>query len=153
VTELLLSPPRGVHHVGMTVRSLDRSLAWWKEMFGIEPAIEVRSSEPLDVRIQRAIGVAGAFLSYAFLPVGESMIELLEYHDPIGRDFSLSNSDIGAMHVALRIDDVQAQYDHMVAHGASFLHPPIALEGELAGIVFAYATDPDGLQVELWQQP
>jgi catechol 2,3-dioxygenase-like lactoylglutathione lyase family enzyme len=143
----------GVHHVGMTVRSLDRSLAWWKEMFGMEPVIEVRSEEPLAKEIQVAIGVPGAFLSYAFLPAGDTLIELLEYHDPIGRDFGLSNSDVGAMHVALRIDDVQAQYDHMVAHGASFLHPPIALEGDLVGVVFAYATDPDGLQVELWQEP
>jgi catechol 2,3-dioxygenase-like lactoylglutathione lyase family enzyme len=149
----LPAPPRGVHHVGMTVRSLDRSLAWWKEMFGLEPVIEIRSDEPLDPRIQTAIGVPGATMSYAFLPVGESMIELLEYHDPVGRDFSLSNSDVGAMHVALRIEDVQAQYDHMVARGASFLHPPIALEGELQGVVFAYAADPDGLQVEIWQQP
>jgi Glyoxalase/Bleomycin resistance protein/Dioxygenase superfamily len=122
-------------------------------MFGIEPAIEVRSTEPLDPRIQRAIAVPGAFLSYAFLAAGETLIELIEYHDPIGHDFSLSNSDVGAMHVALRLEDVQAHYEHMVARGASFLHPPIALEGELAGVVFAYATDPDGLQVELWQQP
>ena len=145
--------PRGVHHVGMTVRSLDRSLAWWKEMFDVGPVIEVRSEAPLDTRIQTAIGVPGAFLSYAFLSVGETMIELIEYHDPIGRDFSLSNSDVGAMHVALRIEDVQAQYDYMVAAGAAFLHPPIALEGELEGVVVAYATDPDGLQVEIWQQP
>ncbi len=144
---------RGVHHVGLTVRSLDRSLAWWKDMFDVEPAIEVRSTEPLDPRIQTALGVPGAFLSYAFVPVGETMIELLEYHDPIGRDFSLSNSDVGAAHVALRINDVQSQYEHMVARGATFLHPPIALEGELEGVVFAYASDPDGLQVELWQQP
>lgn len=144
---------RGVHHVGMTVRDLDRTLAWWKVMFDLEPAIEVRSTEPLDPRIQTALGVPGAFLSYAFLPVGEAMVELLEYHNPIGNDFSLSNSDVGAAHVALRINDVQQQYEHMVALGAKFLHPPIALEGELAGVVFAYASDPDGLQVELWQQP
>lgn len=144
---------RGVHHVGMTVRNLDLSLAWWKLMFDAEPTIEVRSTEPLDPRIQAALGVPGAFLSYAFIPVGETMIELLEYHDPIGRDFSLSNSDVGAAHVALRINDVQRQYEHMVSHGAVFLHPPIALEGELEGVVFAYASDPDGLQIELWQQP
>lgn len=143
----------GVHHAGMTVRSLDRSLAWWKEMFDMEPAIEVRSTEPLAEEIQVAIGVPGAFLSYAFMPAGDTLIELLEYHDPVGRDFALSNSDVGAMHVALRIDDVQAQYDKMVALGATFRHPPIALEGDLVGVVFAYAVDPDGLQVELWQEP
>jgi catechol 2,3-dioxygenase-like lactoylglutathione lyase family enzyme len=144
---------RGVHHVGMTVRNLDRSLEWWKQMFEAEPAIEVRSTEPLDPRIQTALGVPGAFLSYAFLSIGETMIELLEYHDPIGQDFSLSNKDVGATHVALRINDVQRQYEQMVERGATFLHPPIALEGELEGVVFAYASDPDGLQVELWQQP
>lgn len=142
----------GVHHVGMTVRSIDRSLAWWKEMFGMEPAIEVRETH-LSEAISAAIGVPGAYMSYAFLPAGDALVELLEYHDPTGRDFDLSNADVGAAHVALRIDDVQAQYDHMVAHGATFRHPPIALDGDLEGVVFAYAVDPDGLQVEIWQQP
>ncbi|MFL5843527.1 MAG: VOC family protein [Solirubrobacteraceae bacterium] len=142
----------GVHHAGMTVRNLDRSLAWWKQMFGMEPTIAVREVH-LPENITTAIGVPGAYMSYAFMPAGETLIELLEYHDPSGRDFELSNSDVGAMHVALRIDDVQAQYDHMVAEGATFRHPPIALDGDLEGVVFAYAVDPDGLQVEIWQEP
>ena len=142
----------GVHHVGMTVRSLDRSLAWWKEMFDMEPAIDVREAH-LSEEISTAIGVPGAFMSYAFMPAGDTLVELLEYHDPAGRDFDLSNADVGAAHVALRIDDVQAQYDKMVAKGATFRHPPIALDGDLEGVVFAYAVDPDGLQVEIWQEP
>jgi catechol 2,3-dioxygenase-like lactoylglutathione lyase family enzyme len=145
----------GVHHTGITVRDIDRSLAWYKTMFGLEPAILVRGDEPLPAEIGEAIGVPGARMDYAFLPVGDEghQIELLQYHDPVGRDFELSNKDVGATHVAIRIDDCVAQYEHMKANGANFRHPPIVLDGDLEGVAFAYATDPDGIQVEIWQQP
>jgi catechol 2,3-dioxygenase-like lactoylglutathione lyase family enzyme len=142
----------GIHHTGITVRDLDRSLAWFKQMFEFEPSVEIRDSVLAD-EIGEAIGVPGATLSYAFLPVGDGQIELLEYHHPSGSDFSLGNNDVGAMHVCVRVDDVPKQYEHMVAQGASFRHPPIVLTGELAGVAFAYATDPDGVQVEIWQEP
>lgn len=145
----------GVHHTGVTVRDIDRSLEWYRTMFGLEPAVLVRGDEPLAPEIGEAIGVPGARMHYAFLPVGDGgdQIELLEYLDPVGADFTLSNKDVGATHIAIRVDDCVAQYEHMTAHGAQFRHPPIVLEGDLAGVAFAYATDPDGIQVEIWQQP
>jgi catechol 2,3-dioxygenase-like lactoylglutathione lyase family enzyme len=143
----------GVHHAGVTVRDLDRSLAWYKEMFDVEPTIDVRSTEPLAAEIGEALGVPGACLSYAFLPIGSGLFELIEYHDPSGVDYALSNNDVGAMHVAFRVDDAPAQYEYMKARGAHFRHPPIVLEGDLKGVAFAYASDPDGIQVEIWQEP
>jgi catechol 2,3-dioxygenase-like lactoylglutathione lyase family enzyme len=143
----------GVHHAGVTVRDLDRSLAWYKEMFDVEPTIDVRTTEPIAEEIAAAIGVPGAWLSYAFLPIGSGLFELIQYHDPSGADYALSNNDVGAMHVGFRVDDVLAQYEHMKARGAHFRHPPIVLDGELEGVVFAYASDPDGIQVEIWQEP
>ncbi len=143
----------GVHHAGVTVRDLDRSLAWYQEMFDVEPTVHVRSTEPVAAEIGEAIGVPGAFLSYAFLPIGSGLLELIEYHDPVGGDYELSNNDVGAMHVAFRVDDVVAQYEYMKARGAHFRHPPIVLDGDLEGVVFAYSSDPDGIQVELWQEP
>jgi catechol 2,3-dioxygenase-like lactoylglutathione lyase family enzyme len=143
----------GVHHAGVTVRNLERSVAWYEEMFDIAPSVYVKNQEPLPTAIGKAVGVPGAWLSYAFLPIGSGLFELIEYHEPAGRDYELSNNDVGAMHVGFRFDDVVAQYEHMKARGASFRHPPIVLEGELEGVVFAYASDPDGIQVELWQEP
>jgi len=143
----------GIHHTGITVRNIERSLAWWKEMFDVEPDTIIATGEPLPEAIQTSIGVPGAALTYAFIKIGDGMVELLEYHDPIGRDFDRSNSDVGAAHVCIRVADVVAQYEHMVAKGAKFRHPPIVLDGELEGNAFAYAQDPDGLSVEIWQEP
>jgi catechol 2,3-dioxygenase-like lactoylglutathione lyase family enzyme len=142
----------GVHHTGATVRDLHRSLAWWKAMFDVEPQVLVENAA-LSPEICEAIGVPATVMSYAFLPVGGGLVELLEYHDPVGSDFALSNKDVGAMHIAVRVDDVPAQYEHMVSEGATFRHPPIVLDGDLEGVAFAYAIDPDGLQVEIWQEP
>jgi glyoxylase I family protein len=142
----------GVHHTGATVRDLQRSVAWWKEMFDVEPRVLVENSA-LSPEICQAIGVPDTVMSYAFLPVGDGLVELLEYHAPVGGDFELANKDVGAMHVAIRVKDVVGQYEHMISKGAHFRHPPIVLDGELEGVAFAYAVDPDGLQVEIWQEP
>jgi catechol 2,3-dioxygenase-like lactoylglutathione lyase family enzyme len=143
----------GVHHAGVTVRNLDRSLAWYREMFDLEPTVTVRNDDLLREDVATAIGVPGAILSYAFLPIGNALLELIEYHQPAGRDYDLGNNDVGATHVGFRVDDVRAQYEYMKSKGVRFLHPPIVLEGQLEGVVFAYASDPDGIQVELWQEP
>jgi catechol 2,3-dioxygenase-like lactoylglutathione lyase family enzyme len=145
--------PLGLHHAGVTVRSLDRSLAWWRQMFGVEPTMHVHNEAPLPEATSQALGVPGASLSYAFLPIGDGIVELIEYHQPVGGAYELRNNDIGAMHVGIRVVDIQAQYEHMVSSGAVFRHPPIRLEGERKGVSFAYATDPDGIQVELWEGP
>ena len=145
----------GIHHTGITVRDIKASLEWYKTMFGFEPSVHVGAEEPLLAAIGEALGVPGARVEYAFMPVGSdgAQIELLQYHYPAGEDFSLGNNDVGAVHVCIRIDDCLAQYEHMKANGARFRHPPIELDGDFEGVAFAYAMDPDGIQVEIWQQP
>jgi catechol 2,3-dioxygenase-like lactoylglutathione lyase family enzyme len=146
-----------MHHAGFTVRDLDASLAWWKEMFGIEPALVVRAAEPVPGSVGAALGVPGAVLSFAFMaPDGldKPFFELLEYRGAPQREEPPANNDVGAAHLAIEVDDAWAQYEHMRARGAEFRHAPIELAGgPLAGGVFAYVSTPDGVEVELIQLP
>ena len=76
----------GMHHIGLTVASLERSLAYYKEMFGLEPEF-VATGDGDD--LSRAVGVPGAKLTFAFLRVGAGTVELIEYRqrkaDPLRR--------------------------------------------------------------------
>ncbi|MBB1510936.1 VOC family protein [Tessaracoccus sp. MC1756] len=142
----------GVHHVGIPVRDMKRSFEWYSSMFGLEPG-PVNHNEGPDLEV--GVQVPGAKLDYSMLEVGNVLIEFLEYQEPTdGKDFALRNCDVGAMHVCLQVDDMDAAYASLTEKGAVFNAPPFALtEGSLAGSQWAYLRDPDGIQLELWQYP
>lgn len=148
--------PLFTHHAGFTVRDLDASLAWWKEMFGIEPLEVRRGSAPVADDVATTLGAPGTTLSVALLAIGDGqgMLELLEYQGTPQRDDKRRNADVGAGHVAVVVDDLQAQYHYMREHGAEFRQPPIrCVAGPFTGGWFTYVSAPDGVEVELLQAP
>ncbi|MBM3678226.1 MAG: hypothetical protein FJW96_10150 [Actinobacteria bacterium] len=147
----------GIHHVGVPVRSMERSLAWYKAVFGIEP---VASMVADGEGPSRAVQLADVVVEAAFLDVGNTILELLEYRNPVGEDFRtqdgyrLRNCDVGAIHIALHVEDIEETYAALEARGADFSCPVTEIpEGEWAGMKFAYFRDPDGIQFELIQLP
>jgi len=147
----------GIHHVGVPVRSMERSLAWYRDVFGLEPTAVIES-EGEDT--SRAVQLEDAKVTAAFLNVGNTVLELLEYRNPIGEDFRVDdgyrmrNCDVGCIHIALQVDDIASAHATLVAKGADFSSPPAEIpDGELAGIKFAYFRDPDGVQFELFELP
>ena len=82
----------GVHHVGITVRSMKRSFDWYTEMFGVEPGPINHGSGP---ELERGVQVPGAELSFSMIRIGNVNIEFLEYHKPAGKDWDRTNGDVG----------------------------------------------------------
>ena len=147
----------GIHHIGVPVRSMERSLAWYRDVFGLEPTAVIQSEGEAP---SRAVQLENAVITAAFLEVGNTILELLEYQNPIGEDFRtaagyrMRNCDVGSIHIALQVDDIEEAHAALVARGAVFSAPPAAIpDGELAGLQFAYFRDADGIQFELIQLP
>lgn len=141
----------GVHHIGITVRDMQRSFEWYSRMFGLEPG-PITHNEGDD--LAAGVEVPGAALDFSMVEIGSVRIEFLEYSVPEGEDFSLRNCDVGATHLCLQVDDMDEAYRVLIERGAVFNAPPVALtEGPLAGSQWAYLRDPDGVQLELWQWP
>ncbi len=142
---------RGVHHVGVPVRSLERSLAWFRDAFGIEPELVVESEGP---ETSAAVQLEGARIGAAFLDIGNTIIELLEYREPVGEDFRLRNCDVGAVHIALEVASIHDAHERLRELGAAFSVPPTRIEdAPLEGHWFCYFRDPNGIQYELFQRP
>ena len=140
-----------MHHIGVPVRSVERSLAWYRDLFGLEPDFVLESEGP---ETSAAVQLENARITAAMLTVGNTLLELLEYHEPVGADFALRNCDVGAIHIALEVDSIAAAYDRLRARGATFsVAPTLIEEGPLEGYRFCYFRDPDGIQFELFQRP
>jgi catechol 2,3-dioxygenase-like lactoylglutathione lyase family enzyme len=141
---------KGVHHVGVPVRSIERSLAWYRDLFGLEPGFVALAEGP---DLERTVQLEGARLRFAFLQLGGCRLELLEYESPIGEDFTLRNCDVGAIHVCFEVEDIDGVYAALRAKGVEFSIEPARVQGGvLQGDRYCYFRDPDGIQLELWER-
>lgn len=146
----------GMNHIGVTVRSLDATISWYKDVLDIEPRFRLGGAS--DSGVDAAVQVEGAIIDCAFFALGNTCIEFLEYREPEGRAFELRNCDVGAIHICFEVDDLQAVYERLQARGVEFSTAPRASRphldgGPLAGISFVYFRDLEGLQYELVQIP
>jgi catechol 2,3-dioxygenase-like lactoylglutathione lyase family enzyme len=141
---------KGVHHTGIIVSDLERSVDWYREVLGLELLTEPSptADEP---ELGEGLGVPGAALRMATFAVGDDVLELLEYAAPPSPvDAPLPQNALGSHHVGFVVGDIQAKYDELTAKGVHFFSPPNAIdEGVLAGWRWAYFTDPDGITLEL----
>ena len=140
-------------HTGITVVNLERSLAFWRDVLGFELSHRAHQKGELAEKIT---GVPGAEIQLAVLktPTGHK-IELLEYLAPADRrQVNLRPCDVGSVHVALTVDDLDAVLDAIAPFGWKSAGTPQTLTiGPNVGKRVIYVRDPDGTTIELMQPP
>ncbi|HEX4638376.1 MAG TPA: VOC family protein [Chthoniobacterales bacterium] len=140
-------------HTGITVSNLERSLAFWRDVLGFEFS---HSAHQTGERPEQITGVKGAELKLAVLktPTGHK-IELLEYFAPADRrHVDLRPCDVGHVHVALTVDDLDAVLKRITESGWKAAGEPQGLtSGPNAGKRVVYVRDPDGTTIEFMQMP
>ena len=140
-------------HTGITVTNLERSLAFWRDVLGFELSHCAHQKGGLASEIT---GVAGAEISLAVLktPTGHR-IELLEYLAPPDRQHIKPRPcDVGSVHIALTVDDLDAVLTAIAPFGWKPAGAPQTLQsGPNAGKRVVYVRDPDGTTIEFMQPP
>ena len=141
-------------HTGITVSNLERSLAFWRDVLGFELSHTAHQTGELAKEIT---GVGGAEIKLAVLKTpGGHKIELLEYLAPPDRKrrVGLRPCDVGSVHVALLVDDLDAVLESIAASGWKAAGKPQTLTiGPNAGKRVVYVRDPDGTTIEFMEMP
>jgi len=140
-------------HTGITVENLERSLAFWRDVLGFELSHTAHQTGELAKEIT---GVAGAEIKLAVVKTpGSHKIELLEYLAPPDRkQVALRPCDVGSVHVALLVDDLDAVLERISASDWKAAGKPQTLtSGPNKGKRVIYVRDPDGTTIEFMQQP
>jgi catechol 2,3-dioxygenase-like lactoylglutathione lyase family enzyme len=140
-------------HTGITVSNLERSLEFWRDVLGFELSHRPHQTGSLASEIT---GVPGAEISIAVLRGYGHKIELLEYLAPPERKkhVDLRPCDVGSVHIALLVDDLDAVLEKIAASGWKAAGQPQTLTaGPNAGKRVVYARDPDGTTIEFMQMP
>ena len=142
---------RSVDHTGITVSNLERALVFWRDVLGFELSHRPHQSGALPSEIT---GVPGAEISIAVLKGYGHKIELLEYLAPPARQhFRPRPCDVGSVHVAFVVDDLDAILDAIAASGwKAGGRPQTLAAGPNAGKRVVYVRDPDGTTIEFMQE-
>jgi catechol 2,3-dioxygenase-like lactoylglutathione lyase family enzyme len=142
-----------LNHVSITVADLDRSLVFWHDLLGLPLSGRgVSRAEHLEA----IVGIGPVELEWAELDLpGGQMIELFRYRMPTGGTVHPLPNDAGTTHLCLEVDDIDALVQRLRAAGTHLRSSgPVLIEaGDWAGWRDVYATDPDGITVELSERP
>ena len=126
---------KAIHHCGLVVRDLDRSIYFYHDVLGLPFANEPTQwlSGP---QLEAGVGVPGATLRQVALWAGEhSLMELIEYGNrPASSTSPVPNNYLGAAHVCFLVEDVRARKAELEAKGVQFYSDVnVVDDGPLAG--------------------
>jgi glyoxylase I family protein len=143
----------GIDHAGITVASLKTALRFYRDLLGLRVTDEGEDSGP---ELDAITGMSGVRIRYAELDLGAGqLLEMIEFRPQEGGRLMQDPRDSGASHLALRVHDVDALYERLVAAGVKVPGRPttITTRGPWRGTRCVYVEDPDGRTVELVQRP
>jgi lactoylglutathione lyase len=124
--------PARIHHVGLPVSDLDRSVAWYRDALGLTHDSNA--------------GVPGG-VAFVVAPTGERLELLSVDSQNFDWDDPISALRAGVGHTAWRVDDLDGTYARAVEAGGRSVWTP--RDTPEPGIRIAFVADPDGNLVEL----
>jgi len=139
-----------IRHVGIVVRDLEKSLAFYSGVLGLEV---YRRHVEVGAFIDRLTGLRNVKLEWVKLVIPKGgLIELLQYHshpDPetVALPTPSPSNALGCSHVALTVTNLDETYCRIRAHGYVTKSEPIVTPNKAGKILYCH--DPDGTILEL----
>lgn len=138
----------GLEHVALSVADLDRSIAFYRDVIGLEVIRIIKCGQ--EMPLGEVTNMPGCIASIAHLQSGPNMLELFEYKQPHGRKIShdRKQADYGLIHLGFTSTDVRNDYKRFKELGIKTFSDPIEFR---TGVWLFYFYGPDGEVCELRQ--
>jgi methylmalonyl-CoA epimerase len=128
-----------VHHVAVIVRDIEESLGFWRDMLGL----------PVDL----VLPIEHDRVIIAFLPVGESKVELVQPTDnTTGVARFLASKGEGFHHVCFEVDNIAETLMRLEMDGLELIDT-VARKGAEGPVAFIHPRSCHGVLVELIEKP
>lgn len=134
-------------HYGLNVQDMERALEFYRDRLGFE----VDRRFPISDVQSDIVGVEGVEGEIVFLDAGDFEIELIAYDAPENDVIhqTAAGHDVGVAHICITVDDITGLYEELTP-AVEFVNSPQTVGN---GADIAYARDPDGNYVELYEPP
>jgi len=112
-------------HAALSVRNMDRAIAFYSDVIGMEKTFD----RTFDESMARLIGIPGTRVRIVHMRLGESVVELFDYQYPKGREPESGRiqADYGVNHIGFMVKDFQATYQQLLDKGVRFLGEPVEI--------------------------
>lgn len=125
-----------IDHLGIAVKSIDQSKSFWTDILGLS----LEGTETVEEQK----------VTTAFLPVGDSEVELLESTSPDGPIARhLEKKGEGIQHVAFRVENIEAALAELKEKGVRLIDETPRKGAGGAKIAFLHPKATNGILVEL----
>ncbi len=128
-----------IDHIGVAVKNLENSLHLFKNILGMEYSGE-EVVEEQNVKV-------------AFLPIGESEVELLESTSPDGNIAKyIERRGEGIHHIAFEVDDLNIMLEKLQQKGVRLIDKEPRYGAGGARIAFLHPKSTNGILIELCER-
>jgi len=128
-----------IDHIGIAVKNLEEALNFYENILGLKSAgFEIVEEQKVKV---------------AFLPIGDTEVELLESTEedgPIAR--YIAKNGEGVQHIAYRVDDIEKAIEDMKEKGIRMIDEKSRYGAGGAKIAFCHPKSTHGVLIELCQR-
>lgn len=130
--------PIKIDHLAVVVDDMDKALNFWRDALGLNvSATEHNEHEAVDV---------------AFLPVGESRVELLKpTTDDSGIAKYLAKRGAGMHHLCVAVADIEAAMAQISASGVELINETPRTREDGTRYAFVHPKSTGGVMVELYE--
>ena len=135
-----------IGHMALCVSDMERSLAFYKELFGMEQVFEV---DFRDERIKKILGDERAECRVVYLGLGgDAALELFQYYSPRNgqKQAAQRQFDVGFTHIGFEVTEIDKHLNDLRRHGVQLVGEPVTVR---PGCRVVYFYGPDGEVLEL----
>jgi glyoxylase I family protein len=130
----------GLHHLGLTVRDVERSADWYVAVLGFERVGEFAAPGGERRKI---------FLRH---PNFDIRVGLTEHR--AGRSEAFDETQVGLDHLAFRVtSEAELRQWQLRLESFDVAHTPVAAANSIAGAAVLVFRDPDNIQLEIFFEP
>jgi methylmalonyl-CoA epimerase len=130
-----------IEHIGIVVKDLNRSLQRYTSL------LDLKVEKIEEVKVENVVN------RVAFLPIGETRIELVETTADTGlaAEF-LKERGEGIHHIALEVEDLESVFSDLKSNGVAFLWDRIIQGSRGSKVAFFKAEEFNDVYIELVQR-
>lgn len=126
-------------HIGIAVQDINDALKFFESALGM--------------KLEHVATEEGGKTDVAFLPIGESEIELVQTHDPeSGLGKFLAKRGEGIHHICFEVDDIRAAMARLQENGAQLIDETPRVNASGMQYAFIHPKSAHGVLIELYQK-
>lgn len=140
-------------HVSVTVSDLERSVAFYRDLLGLQ---EVERHRLEGEGISNMAGKPGVVMEVVRLASAETpgvLLDLQQYLQPPGSVSDAKLGDVGHSHICFGVGDIQAACRELRARDVELVSDPVAFHLSSGVLRVVFLKDPDGYVLELVEYP